>query len=132
MKNKTICNVVQQLVHENHVKNQHPSKIAQMLNISNRSVYRILKNKFPNKRGKKITYDTKNLQFQCRQAVKNLCQSKQKVASSKVHTYISEKVSLRTLQKQMKKDPELIYKKIPKRIILSEKQKCNRMNIIKK
>ena len=46
------------------------------------------------------------------------------MTASKIHPFLSENVSLRTLQKSVKEDEALLFKKVvPQRLHLSEKQK---------
>jgi len=63
--------------------------------------------------------------------VENCVKSKEKVTAYKLLPKISEKVSLRTLQKVMKEDKNLTYKKIPKKICLSQLQMQKRVSIIR-
>jgi len=132
MSTKSIKSDTRELIRQKYKENHHPSKIAEMLNVSKRSVYRIIKDYPEKKRGTKLQFDRKTLKFQARQAVKCLCKKKEKVTCSKVLPYISETVNLRTLQTEMKEDEKLLYKKIPKCIHLTDTQKENRVAQIRK
>ena len=61
--------------------------------------------------------------LQIHHAVKSLIKDIGKVTTVKVLPFLSEKVSLRTLQKRMKADKDLGYKNVPKRICLTGSQK---------
>ena len=92
--------------------------IALKCNCSVRTIHRILKNISDRKTGQKAQYNGKNFKNQIHRAVRIFVKSK-------------EKVSLRTLQKMMNVDKNLIYKKIQKKICLNQLQMQKRVSIIR-
>ena len=107
------------------------SSIAQSCRCSARSVYRIKNGQNPNIEGRKKAYNDKNLKLRAYRAVKMIVKDKQRVSARKVLPYLSEKVSLRTLQKCMKQDERLVYKNVPKTLHLTCQQKDQRARIIR-
>ena len=76
-----------------------------------------------NAKGIRKTYDGKNLKLQIHRAAKTIIKDKQRVCSGKILPYLCENVSLRTLQKCMKQDEDLVYKNVPKKRHLTTQQK---------
>lgn len=107
------------------------SSIAQSCRCSIRSVYRIKKGQILNVKGRKKAYNDKNLTLQVHRAVKTITKDKQRVSAGKVLPYLSENISLRTLQKCMKQDKRLVYKNVPKILCLTSQQKDGRINAIR-
>ena len=123
MSTKVISDELRALVKEKLAAKVSPSILAKTFNISRSSIYRISKGDKIKRRGRKKTYEPKKLSLQVRNAVQTLTRKKKKVTASIVRHYISESVSLRTLQNVMQQDEKLLYKRIAKKIILSQCQK---------
>jgi len=131
MSTKVISDELRALVKEKLAAKVSPSILAKTFNISRSSIYRISKGDKIKRRGRKKTYEPKKLSLQVRNAVQTLTRKKKKVTASIVRHYISESVSLRTLQNLMQQDEKLLYKRIAKKIILSQCQKKKRVTQIR-
>ena len=105
--------------------------VSKNLNISRPSVYKILKNVPSKKRGPKLSYNPNLLLSQTRSAVKSIRKCGSAATVKKISDKIHEDVSIRTLQKVLKKSREFTFRNARKSIILTENQKKNRLDVIK-
>ena len=128
---KSISNEIKTLVRENYSKGVTAANLAEIFKISRTSVWRIIKFSGDKKRGVKITYDLKKLLYQAKRAYLSIMRNGQRVTSRKIYNLISEKVSLRTLQKCLYDNKDFFYGTIPKRIVLNEEKRLKRVKYIK-
>ena len=101
-----------------------------MLHVSRPAIYRVKKDMVYKRSGPKPKFHKKKLNFQMTRAVKAINKKGKKVTASKILEYLSEPVALRTLQRELKKSDLICLKKIKKKIILTDSQKINRLEIL--
>lgn len=106
-------------------------KISKMLNVSPPTIYRIKNKVNPKPSGRKPTFDNNKLNGQIKRAIKTMERKAVKITASKILSYLSEPVHLRTLQRELKKSKMFTLRNIRKKIILTDEQKRNRLRLIK-
>ena len=128
---RSISDEIKLLIIKNYNEGKTITELVKCFKISRSSVNRIISNVESTKRGRKLSYNAKNIQFQLKRATKCLLKDGQKVTARKLLPKISEKVTLRTLQRCLYANEELVYRNIPKQIILNPEKRSKRVEIIK-
>lgn len=105
------------------------TNISKTLKVSRPTIYNIKNNIKKETSGPKIKYNEKNLKYQVEGAVKVLEKKGQKISAKKILHYLTEEISLRTLQSYLNKSKEFELRNIKKKITLTQLQKDNRLRI---
>ena len=106
--------------------------IAQILNVSRTTVYKIKNGLHNKKRGPKKQIPVANMTNQIKSSVTRMRKYGKRVSARNVMTDIQTNYSLRSVQRFLKESPSFKYGNIKRKIVLTERQKKNRLRIIKK
>jgi len=118
------------LVNEELSQKIRVTDISKKLKVSRKFVYSIKNKEATKPRGRPKLYDENKLKEQCKKSIKKLNKYKTKATATKIHSNLTENVSLRSLQLFLNTNKEFKLRNFKKRVVLNDEQRKNREKII--